>query len=53
VIFDDETYSAGAALGLSAFPYFVFADADGKVVQRATGELEMATVQAIAESIAP
>ena len=39
VLADDENSSVAQAYGLSAFPYFVVVDADGKVVQRASGEL--------------
>lgn len=36
---DDARGSAGAAFGLTAFPYFVALDRDGRVVARASGEL--------------
>ena len=36
---DDEAGTIAKAFGLSAFPYFVAVDADGKVVARASGEL--------------
>lgn len=39
VLADDENSSVAQAYGLSAFPYFVVVDADGKVVERASGEL--------------
>lgn len=39
VLADDEISSVGQAYGLSAFPYFVVVDKDGKVVLRATGEI--------------
>ena len=39
VLVDDSSGSAATAYGLTAFPYFVFVDAEGKVVARATGEL--------------
>jgi peroxiredoxin len=39
VLADDEDSSVARAYGLSAFPYFVIVDADGKVVARASGEL--------------
>lgn len=39
VLADDENSSVAQAYGLSAFPYFVVVDEDGKVVQRASGEL--------------
>jgi thiol-disulfide isomerase/thioredoxin len=39
VLADDEDSTVAQTFGLSAFPYFVVVDADGKVVERATGEL--------------
>jgi len=39
VLADDEVNTAARAFGLSAFPYFVVVDADGKVVARRSGEL--------------
>lgn len=39
VLADDEASSAARQFGLSAFPYFVVVDADGKVVARASGEI--------------
>ena len=39
VLADDEASTVAQAYGLSAFPYFVAVDADGKVVARASGEL--------------
>ena len=39
VLADDEDSTVAQAYGLSAFPYFVVVDADGKVVARASGEL--------------
>jgi len=39
VLADDENSAVAQAYGLSAFPYFVVVDADGKVVARASGEL--------------
>ncbi len=39
VLVDDEQGTAAATYGLSAFPYFIAVDADGKVVARASGEL--------------
>ncbi len=38
-IADDEASTIASTFGLSAFPYFVAVDADGKVVARATGEI--------------
>ena len=39
VLADSKDVDAGRAFGLTAFPYFVLVDADGKVVARATGEV--------------
>jgi cytochrome c biogenesis protein CcmG, thiol:disulfide interchange protein DsbE len=36
---DDEAGTAGTALGVQGFPAFIVVDADGNVVQRASGEL--------------
>ena len=37
----DPTNSVAMAYGLSAYPYWVFLDGEGKVVSRTTGELTM------------
>jgi thiol-disulfide isomerase/thioredoxin len=39
VLADSEDGAAATAFGLKTFPYFVAVDADGEVVQRASGEL--------------
>jgi thiol-disulfide isomerase/thioredoxin len=39
ILADDEDATVAATYGLSAFPYFVVVDSDGKVVARASGEL--------------
>ena len=39
VLLDNADQAAGNSWGLTGFPYMVFLDADGKVVQRASGEL--------------
>ncbi len=39
VMADSKDAGAGRAFGLTAFPYFVLVDGDGKVVVRATGEV--------------
>jgi thiol-disulfide isomerase/thioredoxin len=52
VILDDTRSSVAAAFGLSAYPYFVFVDADGKVVLRATGALPTATLEQIITQLA-
>jgi hypothetical protein len=50
---DDANSGALRALGLSAFPGFVFVDADGRVVQRTTGQLSAATFDQAVRSLAP
>lgn len=39
---DDENGDAAAALGVTGFPFFVAVDAQGRVVERASGELTAA-----------
>lgn len=39
VIADDAAGTAGAAYGVTSYPYFVFADAKGRVVERYAGEM--------------
>ena len=39
VLADDENSTVAGTYGLSAFPYFVVVDKDGKVVERKTGEI--------------
>lgn len=39
VLLDDPDQTASQSWGLTGFPYMVFLDADGEVVQRASGEL--------------
>jgi thiol-disulfide isomerase/thioredoxin len=39
VLIDDEVGSANDALGVEGFPFLVFADAQGRVVQRFSGEM--------------
>jgi len=48
----DADGTAATATGLSAFPYFVAVDGDGKVALRATGELSTDQLDAIAGEIA-
>jgi cytochrome oxidase Cu insertion factor (SCO1/SenC/PrrC family) len=50
---DDANSGALRALGISAFPGFVFVDADGRVVQRTTGQLPAATFDQAVRSLAP
>lgn len=44
---DDEATTAGTAFGLTGFPYFVAVDAEGNVVQRASGEISMEQFDAL------
>ena len=46
VMADSPQGTAAAALGISAYPYFVLVDADGKVAGRATGEITEADLKA-------
>lgn len=50
---DDANSGALRALGISAFPGFVFVDADGRVVQRTTGQLPAAAFDQAVRSLAP
>ena len=52
VLVDDSTGSAATAYGLTAFPYFVFVDAEGNVVARATGELTVEQLEALLARVA-
>jgi cytochrome c biogenesis protein CcmG/thiol:disulfide interchange protein DsbE len=49
-IVDDEEGTAAKAIGLSAFPFFVVVDADGKVVLRTSGELDRGQWDALLEA---
>jgi thiol-disulfide isomerase/thioredoxin len=46
VMADSPTGTAANAFGISAYPYFVLVNADGKVAGRATGEVTDADVEA-------
>ena len=52
VILDDAANSVADAFGLSAYPYFVFVDAEGRVVVRLTGGLPTATIESIINEMA-
>lgn len=39
ILLDNPDSTAASAWGLTGYPYIVFVDGDGKVVQRASGEL--------------
>jgi thiol-disulfide isomerase/thioredoxin len=50
---DDASSGALRALGMSSFPGFVFVDADGRVVQRTTGQLPAGVFDQAVRSLAP
>jgi cytochrome c biogenesis protein CcmG/thiol:disulfide interchange protein DsbE len=50
VLVDDKDGQASKAFGLTGFPYFVVVGADGKVVQRASGEITMASFEKLLEA---
>jgi thiol-disulfide isomerase/thioredoxin len=52
VLLDGDDQAAATAAGLSAFPYWVFVDADGTVAARATGELTSSQLSDIAGGLA-
>ena len=52
-IADDEFSSALAAAGGTGFPFFVAVDAEGKVVQRASGELSEAKLAGLVSQLQP
>lgn len=47
VLYDDTQSSVLAAFGAGAFPFWVFLDDDGNVVQRVSGELDIPTLEAL------
>jgi thiol-disulfide isomerase/thioredoxin len=47
---DSDTFDAATAYGLSAFPFFVAVDADGNVVERASGELTADAFDALVQA---
>jgi thiol-disulfide isomerase/thioredoxin len=49
---DDASSRALAALGMGAFPGFIFVDGDGRVVQRLTGQIPMTTFDQLVNAIA-
>ena len=49
-IADDEDGSAAAALGVSAYPFFVAIDGSGKVVARTSGELTTEEVERLVQA---
>lgn len=51
VMADSAETEAAIAYGLSGYPYFVLLDSDGKVVKRASGEIDPATLTPVLESL--
>ena len=47
---DDRSSSGAVALGVTGFPYFVVVDAQGRVVERASGELTAAQWEALLQA---
>lgn len=52
VMADSDTYAAASAYGLASYPYFVVLDASGKLVQRASGEIDPSKLTPILASLA-
>lgn len=52
-IIDDEVGTAAEALGVEGYPFLVFANADGTVAQRYSGEMPVEEFGDAIESIAP
>jgi thiol-disulfide isomerase/thioredoxin len=50
---DDASSQGLAALGMTAFPGFVFVDADGRVVQRYTGQMPADAFDQVVRALAP
>jgi cytochrome c biogenesis protein CcmG/thiol:disulfide interchange protein DsbE len=51
VMADSPEAAAAAAYGISAYPYFVLVDAEGKVAGRGTGEVSEADIKANIEAL--
>ena len=49
---DSEDSTAADALGVSAFPFFVFVDGDGRRSGRTSGEIAMSALQSTMEQLA-
>jgi thiol-disulfide isomerase/thioredoxin len=52
VMADSDSQAAAAAFGLASYPYFVLLDSDGKVVQRASGEIDPNSLTPLLNSVA-
>jgi len=53
VMFDDIENSVHLSFGGGGFPFWVFLNADGTVAARSSGELDISTLEAFMQSIAP
>jgi thiol-disulfide isomerase/thioredoxin len=53
VVRDNEDSDLLSSFGGSAFPFYVFVNADGTVAGRTSGELDISTLEAAMQSIAP
>jgi thiol-disulfide isomerase/thioredoxin len=53
VLLDDSNNLAHLSYGGGGFPYWVFLNADGTVAARSAGELDIATLEAFMQTIAP
>ncbi len=51
IMADTDQSSAAEAYGLSAFPFFVALDQDGKVLARGTGELDQASIKELVQKL--
>jgi hypothetical protein len=51
VMVDSKQSTAATAYGLPAYPFFVFLDADGKVLARATGEIDPSALTDILDAM--
>jgi thiol-disulfide isomerase/thioredoxin len=51
VMADSQEATAAEAYGISAYPFFVFVDADGKVAGRATGEISPSDLKQILDAL--
>jgi thiol-disulfide isomerase/thioredoxin len=52
IMADSDAFDAATAFGLESYPYFVWVDADGKVVARASGELTTDQIESVVQQLA-
>ena len=48
---DDADGTAAGYYGLPSYPYFVALDAEGRVVTRATGELDQQAIESVVSQL--